>query len=31
MKDIILMALALCAGLAFFVVALKKFGSNCIP
>jgi hypothetical protein len=31
MKDIVFLALALCAGLAFFVVVLKKFGSDCIP
>jgi len=31
MKDIIVSAIALCAGLAFFVFALKKFGSDCIP
>jgi len=31
MKDFILLAIALCAGLAFFAVALKRFGSDCIP
>jgi hypothetical protein len=31
MKDFVVLAIALCAGLVFFVVALRKFGSDCIP